>query len=63
MNSTNNIAIEAATDGACSGNPGNGGWGGLIILDDGSEIELGGAEKNTTKGLTTSPNLIYSLLC
>ena len=48
MNVTNNIAIEAATDGACSGNPGNGGWGGLIIFADGSEIEIGGASENTT---------------
>jgi len=42
------IAIEAATDGACSGNPGPGGWGGLIIFDDKSELEIGGAEQNTT---------------
>jgi len=42
------IAIEAATDGACSGNPGPGGWGGLIIFDDKSELEIGGSEKNTT---------------
>ena len=48
MNIQNNIAIQAATDGACSGNPGNGGWGGLIIFSDGSEIEIGGAEENTT---------------
>ena len=48
MNSKNNIAIEAATDGACSGNPGPGGWGGLIIFNDHSEIEIGGAEQNTT---------------
>ena len=48
MNSSKNIAIEAATDGACSGNPGNGGWGGLILFDDGSELEIGGFEKNTT---------------
>ena len=48
MNSKKNIAIEAATDGACSGNPGPGGWGGLIIFDDNTEIEIGGSEKNTT---------------
>ncbi len=42
------IAIEAATDGACSGNPGPGGWGGLIIFDDNSELEIGGSEQNTT---------------
>ena len=27
-----NIAIEAATDGACSGNPGAGGWGLFNII-------------------------------
>ena len=42
------ITIEAATDGACSGNPGPGGWGGLIIFDDNSELEIGGSEQNTT---------------
>ncbi len=42
------IAIEAATDGACSGNPGPGGWGGLIIFDDNSQLEIGGSEQNTT---------------
>ncbi len=47
MNSKS-IAIEAATDGACSGNPGPGGWGGLIIFDDKSELEIGGSEQNTT---------------
>ncbi len=47
MNS-DSIAIEAATDGACSGNPGPGGWGGLIIFDDNSELEIGGSEENTT---------------
>ena len=48
MISKKNIAIEAATDGACSGNPGPGGWGGLIIFNDKSEIEIGGSEQNTT---------------
>ena len=47
MNSES-IAIEAATDGACSGNPGPGGWGGLIIFEDNSELEIGGSEQNTT---------------
>jgi ribonuclease HI len=35
------------TDGACSGNPGPGGWAALII-DDGKEQEVTGAERNTT---------------
>ncbi len=47
MNS-DSIAIEAATDGACSGNPGPGGWGALIIFEDKSELEIGGSEQNTT---------------
>jgi len=47
MNS-DSIAIEAATDGACCGNPGPGGWGGLIVFDDNSELEIGGSEQITT---------------
>ncbi len=35
------------TDGACSGNPGPGGWG-CVILVDGNEIPLSGGERNTT---------------
>lgn len=36
------------TDGACSGNPGPGGWGTVIYFDDGSVHELGGCDRNTT---------------
>ena len=39
--------IEIYTDGACSGNPGPGGWGVLIIID-GEETELFGGEAETT---------------
>jgi len=35
------------TDGACSGNPGSGGWGAILRHGD-NEIELSGYEKNTT---------------
>ena len=42
------LAISAATDGACSGNPGPGGWGALIKFDDGSLEEFGGSEEATT---------------
>lgn len=35
------------TDGACSPNPGNGGWGALIQMSD-YDIELSGVERNTT---------------
>ncbi|NJO43145.1 MAG: ribonuclease HI [Cyanobacteria bacterium CRU_2_1] len=36
------------TDGACSGNPGPGGWGTVIYFTDGSVHELGGAATQTT---------------
>ena len=39
--------IEIFTDGACSGNPGPGGWG-AILRTKGVEKELSGGEKDTT---------------
>ena len=36
------------TDGACSGNPGPGGWGVVVYFNDGSRHELGGADRQTT---------------
>lgn len=39
--------IEMFTDGACSGNPGPGGWG-TILRYKGTEKELCGGEKETT---------------
>ena len=39
--------IELFTDGACSGNPGPGGWG-AILRYNGVEKELSGGDRNTT---------------
>ena len=39
--------IELFTDGACSGNPGPGGWG-VVLRYNGHEKELSGGEANTT---------------
>lgn len=39
--------VEIFTDGACSGNPGPGGWG-AILRYEGREKELSGGEKETT---------------
>ena len=39
--------VEIFTDGACSGNPGIGGWGALLRYKD-IEKELSGGEENTT---------------
>ena len=44
----NKEIIQMWTDGACSGNPGNGGWGVLIKLVDGNQIKLSGYEQFTT---------------
>jgi len=39
--------VEIYTDGACSGNPGPGGWG-VVLLYDSHRRELSGGEKHTT---------------
>ncbi|MCF6320291.1 MAG: ribonuclease HI [Rhizobiaceae bacterium] len=39
--------VDIWTDGACSGNPGPGGWGALLLMGAHSR-ELKGGEKNTT---------------
>ena len=41
------MKIKIYTDGACSGNPGKGGWGALI-QEDNNEKKLSGSELNTT---------------
>jgi ribonuclease HI len=40
--------LLAACDGACSGNPGPGGWGALLRFEDGSVREWGGHDPATT---------------
>lgn len=40
--------VEIATDGACKGNPGRGGWGAVLRAADGRERELSGGEPDTT---------------
>ena len=44
--------LYACTDGACSGNPGPGGWGAILIARDGDKVlkerELNGGEAHTT---------------
>ena len=42
--------ITIYTDGACSGNPGPGGWGCILIYNE-KEKELSGGSKNTTNNI------------
>ena len=39
--------VTLHTDGACSGNPGPGGWGAILVYNE-VEKELSGGEENTT---------------
>jgi ribonuclease HI len=48
-NSQSDLFIKSIyTDGACSGNPGVGGWGVVVYFTDGSIHEIGGAAAQTT---------------
>lgn len=56
--------VAAACDGACSGNPGPGGWGALLRFEDGTVRELGGAARDTTNNrmeLTAALALLEAL--
>ncbi len=52
--------VEIFTDGACSGNPGPGGWG-AILRYNGVEKELSGGEKDTTNNRMELSAVIFAL--
>ena len=52
--------VKIYTDGACSGNPGPGGWG-AILMYKGFEKELSGAEENTTNNRMELLSVITAL--
>ena len=61
-------ALFAYTDGACSGNPGPGGWGALLLAREGDQVvkerELSGGEAMTTNNrmeLLAAINALESL--
>ena len=39
--------IDIYTDGACSGNPGPGGWGAIVIIDGQQTVLIGGLGETT----------------
>ena len=42
------MKIKIYTDGACSGNPGKGGWAAIILDSNLSQSNISGKENNTT---------------
>lgn len=48
------------TDGACSGNPGPGGWGAVIIFNE-NKKEISGAQKDTTNNVMEITAVIEGL--
>lgn len=52
--------IEIYTDGACSGNPGPGGWGAVLVYN-GKEKQLSGSEKDTTNNRMELTAVIMAL--
>ena len=54
--------VEIYTDGACSGNPGPGGWG-AVLRYNGAEKEISGGEAMTTNNRMELTAVIRALLC
>ncbi len=54
--------VEIYTDGACSGNPGPGGWGAILSFR-GVEKELSGGERETTNNRMELCGVIEALSC
>ena len=52
--------VEIFTDGACSGNPGPGGWGAILRYKD-TEKEISGGERNTTNNRMELTGVIEAL--
>ena len=50
------------TDGACSGNPGPGGWG-AILMYKGTKKEISGGMKNTTNNIMEITAVLEALKC
>lgn len=50
------------TDGACSGNPGPGGWGAILMYRN-AKKEISGGSKNTTNNIMEITAVIEALKC
>jgi ribonuclease HI len=61
MSSTTGNVTLIFADGACSGNPGPGGWGAVIAHLSGEVVEMGGREVPSTNNRMELAAVIYSL--
>ena len=57
-----NEKVIIYTDGACSGNPGPGGWG-AILMYKGAKKEISGGMKNTTNNIMEITAVVEALKC
>jgi ribonuclease HI len=57
----NSSSIVIFTDGACTGNPGPGGWGSIVAMPDGMIRELGGNNPGTTNNRMEMVSAIRAL--
>jgi ribonuclease HI len=55
------MKIEIFTDGACSGNPGPGGWSAMVRCNDGVYKTLSGFDPNTTNNRMELLGVIHAL--
>lgn len=54
--------LDIYTDGACKGNPGPGGWGAVILFEDGNKYGMSGFERDTTNNQMELLAVMQSLL-
>lgn len=52
--------VTIYTDGACSGNPGPGGWGSILMIGE-NKKEISGSKKNTTNNVMELTAVIEAL--
>ncbi|MCU7611744.1 ribonuclease HI [Anaplasma capra] len=53
--------VAIYTDGACSGNPGPGGWGAVLLFESGEERRISGGDNNTTNNRMELTAVIMAL--
>ena len=56
------VSVTIYTDGACSGNPGPGGWGAVLIYGE-NKKEISGGNKNTTNNIMEITAVVEALKC